>query len=281
MSIINKLSNKKTLTAIIILKIVLVALLIGVMTDGLYFGDRASHAATDPAAQVQADGSKDGKVAAESAPGKGDPKAAADSKKRRSFLDDLLNLPAIDREEPKKDEIGRYLALAERKARQVEDRMALLKQRETQLMKLEQSIDEKLLKLDEERAFLAQTLQREKDLKGKRIEHLIDLYKKMDPKKAAPLLEKLDKDLVVALFNSLPNKQMTSILEAMSPAKSVELTEYFGRVRSGKEYELLREMNASLRQEFQECKGLPGDKPAAKTAAAEASEQKGEADVAH
>lgn len=83
----------------------------------------------------------------------------------------------------------------------------------------------------------------------------------------------MDEDLVVALFKRLRQKQVTLILETMASDKSVRLSEYFGRVRSGKEYELLKEMNSSLRQEFADCKGLPkddsvadGGKPAAEAA---------------
>ncbi len=47
------------------------------------------------------------------------------------------------------------------------------------------------------------------------------------------------------------------ILEKMSADKSVAITEYYGRVKSMREYDLLKEMNASLKQEFADCKGLP------------------------
>ena len=49
---------------------------------------------------------------------------------------------------------------------------------------------------------------------------------------------------------------VTRILEVMPADKSRDLTEYFGRIRSGKEYDLLKEMNQSLRTAFDECKGL-------------------------
>jgi hypothetical protein len=84
----------------------------------------------------------------------------------------------------------------------------------------------------------------------------------MEPKKAAPVIEKLDKDLVVELFRQLPQKQVTSILENMSADKSVAISEYYGRVRSAREYDILKEMNQSLRKEFDDCKGMPKDAPA-------------------
>jgi hypothetical protein len=88
----------------------------------------------------------------------------------------------------------------------------------------------------------------------------------MDPKKAGPVFENLDKDLVVALFNKMEKKTVTRILEVVTPPRSVLLTEYFGRIRSGKEYDLLKEMNMSLRAAFDECKGLPASELSAEKA---------------
>jgi flagellar motility protein MotE (MotC chaperone) len=79
----------------------------------------------------------------------------------------------------------------------------------------------------------------------------------MEAKKAAIVFEKIDKDLVVALFNRFPQKQTTQILALMNPDRSVELSEYYGRIKSAKEYELLKEINVALRGQFEECKGLP------------------------
>ena len=76
----------------------------------------------------------------------------------------------------------------------------------------------------------------------------------MEPKKAAAVFEKIDKDLAAALFKNLKQKQVTAILEKMNPDKAIELTEYFGRIKSGAEYELLKEMNNSLLETFKDCK---------------------------
>jgi flagellar motility protein MotE (MotC chaperone) len=176
---------------------------------------------------------------------------------RKSFLDDLLELPALNREKLQKEDVARYLSMADRKKKQIDERVTMLGRRERQLQGLEKSIDDKLKRLDDERKFFAQSIQQEKDLKGQRLDKLVELYDKMEPKKAAPVIEKMDEDLVVALFKRLRQKQVTLVLETMSAEKSVKLSEYFGRVRSGKEYDLLKEMNSSLRQEFADCKGLP------------------------
>jgi flagellar motility protein MotE (MotC chaperone) len=166
-------------------------------------------------------------------------------------------LPKLEPEKLQKEEIDRYLTLIERKTQQVQERINFLKDREEKLQQIEGVIDDKLRKLDEERRFFGDTLQKEKDLSGERMDKLVDYYQKMAPKKAAPVFEKLNKDLVVELFKRLPQKQITSILELMPPEKSVELTEYYGRLRSGREYDMLKELNKSLRDEFAECKADP------------------------
>lgn len=182
-------------------------------------------------------------------------------KKRRGFLDDLLNLPKINTEGMDKDEVGRYFTMLERKQSQVENRINVLSIRETQLKNLEKSVDEKIKKLEDEMMFFQQTMQKEKDLKGERLDKLVEFYQKMEAKKAAAVFEKLDKDLAVSLFNRFPQKQTTQILALMNPDRSVELSEYYGRIKSAKEYELLKEINVALRGQFEECKGLPKNVP--------------------
>ncbi len=178
-----------------------------------------------------------------------------ESPKRESFLDKLLTLPALNTDKAEKDEIGKYISMAERKKEQVEERVKFLQEREEKLIQIEKTIDDKLHKLEEERNLIAQTLQQEKELKKQRVDQLKVLYEKMEPKKAAPVFEKLDRDLVVELFKIMSQKQVRLILEGMPADKSVQLTEYYGRVRSMREYDMLREVNQSLLTEFAECKG--------------------------
>ncbi len=187
--------------------------------------------------------------------------AEAVEKKRRGFLDDLLNLPKINTEGMDKDEIGRYFTMLERKQSQIENRIHILSTREEQLKNLEKSVDEKIKKLEDEMIFFQQTIQKEKQLQGERLDKLVEFYQKMEAKKAAAVFEKLDKDLVVSLFNRFPQKQTTQILALMNPDRSVELSEYYGRIKTAKEYELLKEINVALRGQFEECKGLPKNVP--------------------
>ncbi|MDD9951963.1 MAG: hypothetical protein OXT67_10415, partial [Zetaproteobacteria bacterium] len=56
------------------------------------------------------------------------------------------------------------------------------------------------------------------------------------------------------LFNVLQEKQVTRILENMPADAALQITEYYGRVGSGSEYDILKEMNSSLREAFNVCK---------------------------
>jgi flagellar motility protein MotE (MotC chaperone) len=204
-----------------------------------------------------AESSKDTKVATASNDNTEKTEEAAEAPKRKSFLDGLLNLPAIDRSTSQREELSRFLDLAEQKQRQIQERISVMEKREAYLRELESAIEDKVRALENEKVLFQQSLQREKDLADDRLANLVEYYKKMEPKKAAPVIEKLDKDMVVKLFNKLPQKQVTQILAGMSAEKSVEITEYYGRVRSGKEYEMLKEMNQFLVDKFQDCKGMP------------------------
>lgn len=175
----------------------------------------------------------------------------------RNFLESLLTLPELDVNKSSKDEIGRYLTLIDQAKQQVEERIGVLKNKIRQLKTLENNLDEKIAKLDEERQFFATTIQKEKEIQKERLEDLVGLYEKMEPKKAAPVFEAMDKDLVVAIFKKMKKKQVTKVLELMETDKSVMLTEYFGRVGSAREYDLLKEMNKSLQMAFNDCKELP------------------------
>jgi flagellar motility protein MotE (MotC chaperone) len=228
-------------------------LALGIHQGWIQLGDRHlfAEAAKDKPAQEKSEASKpldDDLV---------DEKEVAETQKRKSFLSELFELPKLNAKKVQKAELGKYLDMAERKDRQISERTTQLAKREEQLKALEKSIEEKLGQLEDERKFIAKTLQEEKDLKGERLDKIVELYDKMDPKKAATAFEKLDKDLTVALFKKLKQKQVTTILESMNPEKSVELTEYFARVKSAKEYDLLKELNESLKKEFQDCKGMP------------------------
>lgn len=260
MTMLKIFSDPKKFAALISFKLIVAGTIFSSYQGWIRIGDLPLSAAVDAKNENKDPAEKS--VIADSSAAEKPPVAAkdtppADQPVRKSFLANLLELPTIEPEKAKKEELATYMNIIERKQKQVEDRLSMLTNRENQLKKLEGSIDNKLRRLDDERRFFTQTIQQEKVLKGERIDKLVTMYAKMEPKKAAPVFEKLDRDLVVEMFKQLPQKQVTLILESMPPEKSVFLSEYYGRVRSAKEYDILKEMNTSLRSEFDQCKGLP------------------------
>jgi hypothetical protein len=103
-------------------------------------------------------------------------------------------------------------------------------------------VETKLKRIEEERKLLEETLQKERKAKDERLSETLEFISKMEPKKAAPLIETMDRDLVMQLLRKLPARQVTKLLESVNPKKATEILEYYTRIRSGREYELLREM---------------------------------------
>jgi len=234
----------KIFAGILILKVIFILLFMALHFGIISFGEKKGHA-EEPEKQGFSS----------EIPGSGEAHQLADAKgQTSSFLESLLTLPPLDIEKSSKDEVGRYLTMIEQAKQQVEDRIKSLGTKHSRLKSLERKIDEKLQLLDKERKFFSNTIQQEKKIQKERLDTLVDLYVKMEPKKAAPVFEEMDKDLAIALFKKMKKKQVTRILELMDTKKSVEITEYFGRVGSAREYDLLKEMNKSLQLAFNDCK---------------------------
>ena len=181
-------------------------------------------------------------------------------KPKKSYLDGILTPPKLELNDTH-EKLYDYLNQAQATKKQITSRLSLLEKKAAFLKTLENQIDDKLTELEERRLFLLTTMQKEKKLQKDRIDMLVNFYLKMDAKKAAPIIQDMDQDLVLALFKKIPEKQTTRILEAMDSQKSLQISEYIARIGSAKEYELLQEMNKSLLDAFDECKGLEKKEP--------------------
>lgn len=228
------MSKKTTLAIIIGFKTLLI---VGILASNqvITFGERAAVASDDVVNEDKKENDKN---------------AVQES----DLLKQIIDLPKISSDKLKKEELGKYFSIIEKKKAQLDSRVTLLEEKKKTLEALESSIEEKLKKIEEEIQYFEQTRQNEKKIQSERLDQLVQIYQKMPAKKAAPVFEQMDKDLVVQLFNKIPKKQTMNILSVMDPVKSVELTEYFGRIRSTEEYELLKQINSSLLEEFETCK---------------------------
>lgn len=130
----------------------------------------------------------------------------------------------------------------DRARRDIENKLLKLQQSRKTYESLKVEVGEKLKKAEEERRLLEETLQREKKIKEERLTEALEFIAKMEPRKSAAMLEAMDRDLVIHLLRKLPPRQVTKMLENVSAKKATEFMEYYTKIRSGREYELLREL---------------------------------------
>ena len=105
-----------------------------------------------------------------------------------------------------------------------------------------QEIGQKLKDIEEQKKLLDESLQKEKKLKDDRLDEAVEFISKMEPRKAAPIFETMDRDLVLLILKKLPKRTATKLFENMSPAKSTQYLEYYTRIRSGREFEMLKDL---------------------------------------
>jgi flagellar motility protein MotE (MotC chaperone) len=103
-------------------------------------------------------------------------------------------------------------------------------------------VEAKLAQVKEERKLLEDTLQKERDAKADRLTESVEFFAKMEPRKSAGMMETMDRDLVILVLRKLQPRLVTRILESMTPKKATEYMEYYTKIRSGREYALMKEL---------------------------------------
>ena len=124
----------------------------------------------------------------------------------------------------------------------VEQKIVHLEQAKNAYDKSRVDVEQEWKKVEEDKRLLDETLQKEKKIKEDRLKETVDFIAKMEPRKAAPLLESMDRDLVIALLTKLPPRLVTKLLESMSPPKATQFLEYYTHIRSGREFEMLKDL---------------------------------------
>lgn len=133
---------------------------------------------------------------------------------------------------------------------EVEEKIVRLKLATQAYRQAQVESEQRIKIIREEAQLLDETLQKEKEVQKERVEEALVFIEKMEPRKAAPVLESMDRDLVVQLFKKLKPKTVTKFLEAMRPAKATEYMEYYTKIRSGREFELLRDLKMCQGSDF-------------------------------
>lgn len=164
---------------------------------------------------------------------------SSESKQDPAKKSDIPDIPEKGLSLSKAAELRNQLLILRRDIEQKIERLNTAKQAYD---RSKSNVDSQLKRIEEERRLLEETLQKERKAKEERLSEALEFVVKMEPKKAAPLLESMDRDLVMQLLRKLPPRQVSKLLEAVSPKKATEFLEYYTRIRSGREYELFREL---------------------------------------
>jgi flagellar motility protein MotE (MotC chaperone) len=152
------------------------------------------------------------------------------------------NLPVIPKGELTASESARIRDELEVIKQDIEQKLVRLEEAKKSYDLARLDIDSRIKKVVEEKRLLDETLQKEKKLKEDRVKEAVEFVSKMEPRKVAPVMDTMDRDLVIVLLSRLPPRQVTKLLENSTPSKATQFLEYYTRIRSGREFEMLREL---------------------------------------
>lgn len=134
------------------------------------------------------------------------------------------------------------LELRERELRarhqEMDDRERRLRQRETDLEALSNEVEAKLKRLEETREEVRQAEIRlqeqianaQQTVEAQRAKSLAKIYGAMKPRDAAPLVSKLDPEIVRQMFVQMKDKQVAGIMAELRPDVAVRITEGLSKV---------------------------------------------------
>ena len=119
----------------------------------------------------------------------------------------------------------------EKKRLQIEKERRQLKKERERLDALKKEIDGKLAKLTEIQTAVQGELNQRKVIQDSRLKHLIKIYTTMPPKKAALLIDKLEMEVIIALFSRMKGDIVGQILPHVSPEKAATISERLAKLR--------------------------------------------------
>ena len=115
-------------------------------------------------------------------------------------------------------------ALKERKERLGEQEESL-KVEEERLSMLKQDIEDKLKKLKNIEKNIEKMIKVKDESDLAKLKHLVKVYESMRPEEAAPLIEKMDQQIVVKLLSKMKGKIAGKILASVDPSQAVRISE--------------------------------------------------------
>jgi len=111
------------------------------------------------------------------------------------------------------------------KRKQLEQKEKALEEERKRLTVLKEEINEKLSKVTELQKAVRSDLEKKEAVQKDRIKHLIKVYQTMPPRKAAVLVDKLDMEVIIALFSEMKGENVGQILPYVSAEKAAKISE--------------------------------------------------------
>ncbi len=116
------------------------------------------------------------------------------------------------------------LSLMDRK-RQLDERDALLNQREEQLRVLRDNIQHQVSELKRLQSEIEASIEARKSLDAENLNKVVTLYNGMDPKRAAEKLQTLDPTVAVRILLAMNQRKAAALLEELPPENAKRITE--------------------------------------------------------
>jgi flagellar motility protein MotE (MotC chaperone) len=119
----------------------------------------------------------------------------------------------------------------EQKRRELEREKREIKEERQRLEALKNEIAKQLAELTKIQTTVQGKLDEKKAIRDDRLKHLIKIYTTMPPKKAAMLIDKLEMEVIIALFSKMKGDSVGQILPHVSPEKAAQISERLAKIR--------------------------------------------------
>lgn len=149
--------------------------------------------------------------------GKNEEKSAA-TKRDPAAVPDLKQIAAGDGE-------SSYLAKLNERKKELDEREAELTKMEEELQAQRVEIDQKLKELEEIRLAISKKLDEKVQVDEEKVVKLVEVYKSMKPSDAAKVLEKLDENLAVEIFDRMKQSKAGEIMGFLNAEKARSISE--------------------------------------------------------
>jgi flagellar motility protein MotE (MotC chaperone) len=116
------------------------------------------------------------------------------------------------------------LSLMDRK-RQLDERDAMLNQREEQLRALRDNIQQQVAELKRLQTEIEASMDAKKAQDAENLQRVVTLYNGMDPRAAAQKLEQLEPNVAVQILMGMNQRKAAQLLEALPADKAKRITE--------------------------------------------------------